>query len=799
MNCKICRILFIASFVCSMLALAKPVNSQATVADYERAGEINSLGKDKVFRTRIRPLWSENSNLIYRVDIGKDKHEWVLVESDGKSKRYDSKEKAVEVFGKSFGQMEPLRLSKRPKFMLPGGEVKFTFHNKREESVKIYWLDGSKREFYVTLEPNKEFSVFSYEGHVWEVKGAADKVLGFVTVPTASLADTVEIDGRVATEDIKEESESTQSPSSAWDVQFSDHNIRIVDRKTKELVVETKDGNPGATYANSRLGWSPDGAKLVVFRKKIANPRKIQIVESSPDDQVQPRVMTIDYPKPGDEIDRLTPVLINCLKREVIAIPDKLFSDPWQLLALGDSPWETGVTWADDSTRFLFAYNQRGHQLMRVISVDVNTAEPSTLWEDTSDTFIDYSGKFWAKYLPTKNQILWMSERDGWNHLYIHDATSGAVIRQVTKGQWVVRKVERVDEELGRVLLKVSGRNVGEDPYHEHYLFASLVDGTETVLTAGDGNHTIAFSPDGSRYLDQYSRIDMPTVTELRDSADGSLLAELERGDATELLACGWKMPNRFHATGRDGKTEIWGAIWRPTNFDPGKKYPVIENIYAGPTGISVPKNWNINHGSSPALAEIGFVVVEIDGMGTNYRSKAFHNVCHKNLKDAGFPDRIAWMKAAAVEFPYMDLSRVGIYGGSAGGQNAVAALIWHGDFYKAAVADCGCHDNRMDKVWWNEQWMGYPIDESYAANSNVVHAGKIKGKLMLTVGELDTNVDPASTMQVANALIEANIDFDLMVVPGAGHGVGEIPYLKRRRADFFVRNLWGLEPRDSR
>jgi len=248
-------------------------------------------------------------------------------------------------------------------------------------------------------------------------------------------------------------------------------------------------------------------------------------------------------------------------------------------------------------------------------------------------------------------------------------------------------------------------------------------------------------------------------------------------------------------ARARDGVTDIYGVINRPTNFDPGKKYAVIENIYAGPQGAFVPKGFSTLN-SMQGLAELGFIVVQTDGLGTSFRSKKFHDVCWKNLVDAGFPDRILWLKEAAAKYPSMDLTRVGIYGGSAGGQNALGALLTHGEFYKAAVADCGCHDNRMDKIWWNEQWMGWPIGKHYEEQSNVTLAHNLTGKLLLTVGELDKNVDPATTMQVVNALIKADKDFDLVVFPGAGHGAGGSPYGRRRMQDFFVRHLLGVEPR---
>jgi len=339
-----------------------------------------------------------------------------------------------------------------------------------------------------------------------------------------------------------------------------------------------------------------------------------------------------------------------------------------------------------------------------------------------------------------------------------------------------------------------------------HYARVNF-DGTGlVVLTEGDGTHDVEFSPDRRFFIDTYSRVDLPPVTELRRADDGSLAVSLERADCSALLATGWKPPERFVAKGRDGQTDIYGVIHRPTNFNPDQKYPLIEKIYAGPQGAFVPKSFysteNRGFPGTPiyegqTMAELGFIVVQIDGMGTNNRSKRFHDVCWKNLGDSGFPDRILWIKAAVEKYPQIDLARVGVYGTSAGGQSALRALLAFGDFYKVAVSDSGCHDNRMDKVWWNEQWMGWPIGPHYAEQSNVTQAGNLQGKLLLIVGEEDTNVDPASTMQVVNALISANKDFDLIVVPGANHGVGaSTPYGARRTRDFFVRNLLKREPR---
>ena len=270
---------------------------------------------------------------------------------------------------------------------------------------------------------------------------------------------------------------------------------------------------------------------------------------------------------------------------------------------------------------------------------------------------------------------------------------------------------------------------------------------------------------------------------------------DLEHGDLTALTKAGWSRPEVFSAKGRDGRTDIWGVIYRPTNFDAKKKYPVIESIYAGPQGSFVPKTFSVNSGLRN-LAELGFIVVQIDGMGTDNRSKAFHDVAWKNLGDAGFPDRILWHKAVAAKYPSYDVTRVGIYGTSAGGQNSTGGVLFHPEFYKAAFSAAGCHDNRMDKIWWNELWMSWPIGPQYAASSNTEHAANLKSKLMLYVGEHDTNVDPSSTVQLFGALLRAGKTVEFIYEPNADHGSGG-QYGERRRNDFFVHNLLGVEPPD--
>jgi dipeptidyl aminopeptidase/acylaminoacyl peptidase len=581
-------------------------------------------------------------------------------------------------------------------------------------------------------------------------------------------------------------SEPKTSPDGKWEALVNGYNVHIRAKGKRETVPLSFDGSEGNYYALPSLAWSPDSAKLAVYRVRPGYHRQIEYVESSPDEQLQPRYVTIDYAKPGDALDLPQPVLFQLDTKKQIVIDNTLFPNPYNM---------SRIEWRKDSRAFSFDYNQRGHQVFRVIEVDAAGGTPRAVINEEPKTFFCYSGKRYRNDLADGKEIIWMSERDGWNHLYLYDGVTAKVKNQITKGNWVVREVSKVDEEKRQIWFQASGMYSGRDPYFTHYYRINF-DGTGlTALTEADGNHTVVFSPDMKYYVDTWSRVDQPHISELRQAADQKRLMELERGDMQELLKTGWRTPEVFTSSARDGKTDIWGIIIRPMNFDPSKKYPVIEYIYAGPQGSFVPKTFSTQAGLQ-SLAELGFIVVQIDGMGTSNRSKAFHDVAWKSLGDAGFPDRILWHKAVAARYPYYDVSRVGIYGNSAGGQNSLGGMLFHPEFYKVCVSSCGCHDNRMDKIWWNEQWMGWPLGPQYAAASNVDNASRLQGKLLLVVGEMDQNVDPASTMQVVDALIKANKKFDLLVIPGGGHGPGGA-YGERLRNDFFVHHLLGVEPPD--
>jgi dipeptidyl aminopeptidase/acylaminoacyl peptidase len=579
------------------------------------------------------------------------------------------------------------------------------------------------------------------------------------------------------------------SPDGKWEAFVRNYNVAVRPTDGGQVLVLGTDGTEGEPYDQQSIVWSPDSKRLAAWRVKPGYRREVHYVESSPEDQLQPKHSTFLYNKPGDVLDQGTAAIFDVGARSEIVVDRALYPNQYTV---------SGLEWRKDSRAVTFEYNQRGHQVYRVVEIDPATGKTRALVSEEPKTFFEYSAKKFRADLADGREIVWMSERDGWNHLYLYDGVTGKVKSQITKGPWVVRGVDWVDSTKRQIWFTASGMYPGKDPYFVH-AYRINFDGTGlTPLTEADANHTVVYSPDHAYYADLYSRVDLPPVLELRRASDHAVIAALEKADASALLAIGWRPPEVFVSKGRDGTTDIWGVIVRPMGFDPARdgagarKYPVIENIYAGPQGAFVPKTFSTQLGMQ-AQAELGFVVAQVDGMGTSNRSKAFHDVAWRNLGDAGFPDRILWHKAVAARYPYYDVTRVGIYGTSAGGQNAMGALLFHPEFYKAAVSAAGCHDNRMDKIWWNEQWMG-ELGPHYEASSNVVNAGRLQGKLLLVVGEMDMNVDPSSTFQVVNALIKANKQFDLLVIPGAGHTNGG-PYGERKRFDFFVHHLLGVEP----
>jgi dipeptidyl-peptidase 4 len=574
-------------------------------------------------------------------------------------------------------------------------------------------------------------------------------------------------------------SEPGLSPDGKWVAFVKESNVWVRSKSTGEESALTTNGAPGNAYG--AFFWSPDSRRLVAYRTEPGDHLKMPLIHIVPEQGVRPTVEMQEYELPGDKLDKHEMWLVDVETRQSL----RAETDP---VDWGGPP---EPRWAADGRTFTIVQEYRGYQRVLLAEVDAGTGKVRPIIDERSETFISPMNRF-LEYLDDTGEILWASERDGWNHLYLYDARTGAVKRQVTSGEWTVREVVSVDREHRTVLLRAGGREPGQSPYNLHWYRVGLDDGTLVRLTEGDGTHDVRFTPSGEYLLATYSRVDLPPVTELRRAADGSLVTVLERADAADLLATGWTMPEPFHAKGRDGKTDIWGVIYRPSHLDPAARYPVLELIYAGPQDPQVPVRFSP---TVPEYTELGLIVVQLDGMGMPGRSKAFHDVCWHNLGDSGFPDRILWMQAAAERYPYIDTTRVGITGHSAGGYNAARALLAFGDFYKVGIACAGNHDHRTDKVWWNELWMGYPVGPWYEEQSNVTNAGNLTGKLMLIHGALDHNVNAyGATMQLADALIRANKDFDLIILPRDDHGFSGT-YAKRRMWDYFTVNLLGATP----
>lgn len=719
-----------------------PLLAQRTKFDYHRADSVAARFNDLVYHTISHPHWIEGANAFWYSERSEEGRFFWVADVSLKTKKHAFDHTLLA--------------------HLLSSELQKTF---KPDSLPIH---------NVTIRANQPTIEFTLDNYRWEFTTDSGQLIRKNRVRPPRNRD------QVLRWDIRDElsNQPVVSPDSAWTAFIRNYNLFIRCNKNNEVHQLSFDGSAGEPYS-SFVYWSPNSQKLLTNKVRLHTKRYVHFVESSPMEQLQPILHSFEYLKPGDALPIHQPRLFDIETKKAQPFDTTPFLHQYSL---------SHFAWRKDSRSFTFEFNQRGHQVYQVVEVDAETARVKVLIHEQYQTFFCYSSKRFRHDVDDGKEIIWMSERNGWNHLYLIDGSSGRIINPITRGEWVVRQVLHVDETHRVIYFYGSGKNKGEDPYHLH-LYRVRFDGSDLKdLTPERANHQIVFSPNRLFFVNTYSRIDLPPVTVVRSTSDGSVVMEIARADISKLLESGWQMPEVFTAKGRDGKTDIWGMIYRPSNFDASLTYPVIEYIYAGPHSAFVPKSFHASYLFS-GLAELGFIIVFIDGMGTNYRSKAFHDVCWMNLKDAGFPDRILWMKEAGKKYPYMDLERVGIYGSSAGGQSSTGALLFHPDFYKVAVSSVGCHDNRMDKIWWNEQWMGYPVGKHYETNSNVVNAHLLQGKLMLIVGEMDRNVDPASTMQLANALIKANKDFDLLVIPGLGHSMGG-SYGERRRRDFFVRHL---------
>ena len=592
-------------------------------------------------------------------------------------------------------------------------------------------------------------------------------------------------------------------------------NLWLRDLESGKETQLTFDGKPDYGYATDNAGWkhtdeaivlwSPDGKKIATFQQDQRKTSTFTMVATGVG---SPKVEQWKYPFAGDkDVTTIERVIIDLSAAKPQLIRLQMPADQHRSTCSDDivcsNGWED-VQWAKDGKTLAFVSTDRGHKSATLRVADAATGKVRDVYTETVTTQYQsaptLSSVNW-RYLPESGEFLWFSQKSNWGHLYLHDLATGKQKRQLTQGEWNVTDIEYLDPATRTLWIKGVGREAGRDPYFVHFYKLGLDGGAPQLLTPEDANHAITGSTDGKYFVDTYSTIASAPVTVVRD-ASGKQLAELARADLGRLKAAGWVAPEAFSVKGRDGKTDIYGQMFKPSHFDASKKYPIITYIYPGPQVGSVrTRSFAPAHGDHQSLAELGFIVIAVDGMGTPLRSKAFQDAYYGNMADNTLPDQVAALKALAAKYPWIDASRAGMWGHSGGGNATAAAMFQYPDVYKVGIAESGNHDNLTYEDDWAERYHGLLEDKgegktNYTGQDNASAAKNLKGKLYLIHGMMDDNVPVQSTLQVVDALMKANKDFDLLLLPHARHGFGiDSYYVMRRRWDYFVRHLLGVEP----
>jgi len=753
-----------ASFVphCTAQQNAAAAPREMTAADYQHAEKFMSYNTRLLVYHEVRPNWLTGDRFWYR-DAGPDGFRFVIYDAERGTRHpaFDHEKVAAALStaaGKSYTAAH-----------LPFTTFEFS-HDEKSISLQL-------------------------KGQEWNCDLQADRCAAVAKPAKGEAAPPEEL-----------------SPDGKHAAFIRDYNLWERDVASGKETQLTTDGVKDFGYATDNAGWihsdrpillwSPDSKKIATFQQDQRGVGEMYLVETKVG---HPVLQAWKYPLPGDAVvTTIQRVIINLAGPKVIRLqmpPDQHRSTLCDDVECRGSNWDD-VEWSADAKHLAFVSTSRDHKDEHLRVADAETGAVRDVLEEKAATQYESGwGRVNWRYLPESNEVIWFSERDNWGHLYLYDLATGQLKHQITTGDWVVTQLLRVDEKNRLLYFLANGRERGENPYFAH-LYRIGFDGKDlTLLTPESGNHAVSFSKSGRYFVDDFSKPDVPGVAVVRYDS-GKLLSTVAKTEISQLLATGWQPPTPITMKARDGVTGIYGLMYKPTHLDPAKKYPIVNNIYPGPQGGSV-AYWGFSpaRGDCQALAELGFVVVQIEGMGNPGRSKKFHDFYYGNMGDNTLPDQIAGMKELAGRYSWIDIDRVGIYGHSGGGYATADAMFRYPDFFKVGISESGNHDNREYEDDWGERYQGLLVknadgSSNYDDQANENLAKNLKGHFLLAHGTTDDNVPPYNTLLVVDALIKANKDFDLLLLPNQHHGYGsETLYMTRRRWDYFVRYLLGTEP----
>ncbi len=746
-----------------------PQSPQLGIEDYRRAeGFLGANTADLVSNEVLAQYWQEGDQLLYRRSAAPG-FEYVIANLADQSKRalFDNAQLGSEISRLSGQEIDP-------------------------DSIDLSSLE---------LDADNELLYFEFDDRNYQYDLASNELQQLAASPP----------------------DEYLSPDRSRAAFIEEHNLWIRDTSTNELTQLTFDGMENYGYATNNAGWlrsdgpvllwSPDSSKIATFRHDGREVGEMYLYNT------QVGHLELDawkYPLPGDDHIFMIERIVIHLDPESRIVPLNMPPDPHRSTTSDHIAGSGGifldVEWSDDSNELAFVSSSRDHKEVQLRVADIETGAVRDVYTESVETYFEsgFSDENW-RVLHDTNEFVWFSEQDNWGHLYLHDLADGELIQRITSGSWAVLDIERVDTLNRKIYFTGSNREEG-DPYF-HYLYRVNFDGSELeLLTPEPAHHVITWSDSGSYFTDIYSTPTEPATVVIRNS-DGEVLMALEEADISALVASGWVAPIPFSVKARDQQTDLYGLMYRPSNFDASRTYPVLNYLYPGPQSGSVgSRSFRASRNDKQAIAELGFIVVEVDAMGTPGRSKSFHDAYYGNMGDNGLPDQLTTIRQLAERHPYMDLDRVGIWGHSGGGFASTAGILRYPDFYKVAVSGAGNHDNRNYEDDWGEKWQGlletFPeanpnsnasssgaLTTNYDNQANQLLAGELQGKLLLAHGMMDTNVHPSGTLLVVEALIEAEKDFDLVILPNAGHGFGNRRYFMKRRWDYFVEHLTDSVP----